>query len=152
MEFDFPNPGWLAIDERPGHFAVQGLEVARASDSELLERARQGDAAAFGGENIAYDIDRLFRGVVRLVTARTGLAQPEAERRVDDVIARARENIGRARKSAVILAFSSGAAALLGLAVAWFAAGEGGKHRDGTPPSLVWGRRRPLTRGQGKSA
>jgi hypothetical protein len=119
----------------------------------LLERARQGDAAAFGGENIiAYDIDRLFRGVVRLVTARTGLAQPEAERRVDDVIARARENIGRARKSAVILAFSSGAAALLGLAVAWFAAGEGGKHRDGTPPSLVWGRRRPLTRGQGKSA
>ena len=23
----------------------------------------------------------------------------------------------------------------------WFAAGEGGKHRDGTPPSLVWGRR-----------
>jgi hypothetical protein len=81
--------------------------------------------------------------LVRLVTARTGLAQPEAERRVDDVIARARENIARARKSAVILAFSLGAAAVLGLAVAWFAAGEGGKHRDGTPPSLLWGRRRP---------
>jgi hypothetical protein len=146
-----------------------------------------GPSASVGGENIiAYDIDRLFRGVradvnmeytraeagrilltasshrgmppedrtelVRLVTARTGLAQPEAERRVDDVTARARENIRRARKSAVILAFSTGAAALLGLAAAWFAAGEGGKHRDGTPPSLVWGRQRPLTRGQGKSA
>jgi hypothetical protein len=81
--------------------------------------------------------------LVRLVSARTGLAQPEAERRVDDVIARARDNISRARKSAVILAFSAGAAALLGLAAAWFAAGEGGKHRDGTPPSLLWGRRRP---------
>src|SRR5215204_6426711 len=63
--------------------------------------------------------------LVRLVTARTGLAQPEAERRVDDVIAPARENIARARKSAVILAFSAGAAALIGLAAAWFAAGEG---------------------------
>jgi hypothetical protein len=145
-----------------------------------------GPSASVGGENIiAYDIDRLFRGVradldmeytlaeagrillsasshrgmppedrtelVRLVTARTGLAQPEAERRVDDVNARARENVGRARKSAVIMAFSAGAAALLGLAAAWFAAGEGGKHRDGMPPSLLWGRQRPLTRGQGKS-
>jgi hypothetical protein len=81
--------------------------------------------------------------LVRIVSARTGLAQGEAERRVDDVIARARDNISRARKAAVILAFSTGAAALLGLAVAWFAAGEGGKHRDGTPPSLTWGRRRP---------
>jgi hypothetical protein len=137
-----------------------------------------GPSTSVAGENIiAYDIDRLFRGLrsdgnieytraeatrilltasshrgmppedraelVRLVTARTGLAQPEAERRVDDVTARARENIARARKSAVILAFSAGAAALIGLAAAWFAAGEGGKHRDGTPPSLVWGRRRP---------
>jgi hypothetical protein len=137
-----------------------------------------GASTSVAGENvIAYDIDRLFRGVrpevnmeytraeaarilltasshrgmlpedrtelVRLVTARTGLAQAEAERRVDDVIARARENIARARKSAVILAFSAGAAALIGLAAAWFAAGEGGKHRDGTPPSLLWGRRRP---------
>jgi hypothetical protein len=80
--------------------------------------------------------------LIRLVTVRTGLAQPEAERRVNDVIARAKENISRARKSAVILAFSTGAAALLGLVVAWFAACEGGRHRDGTPPSLLWGRRR----------
>jgi hypothetical protein len=79
--------------------------------------------------------------LIRLVAARTGLGQPEAERRVNDVIERVRENISRARKSAVILAFSAGAAALLGLAVAWFAACEGGRHRDGTPPSLLWGRR-----------
>jgi hypothetical protein len=81
--------------------------------------------------------------LIRLVSARTGLAQPEAERRVNDLIARAKENISRARKSAVILAFSTAAAALLGLVVAWFAACEGGRHRDETPPSLLWGRRRP---------
>jgi hypothetical protein len=81
--------------------------------------------------------------LIRLVTARTGLGQPEAEARVNDVIARVKENISRARKTGVILAFSIGAAALIGLAVAWFAACEGGSHRDGTPPSMVWGRRRP---------
>jgi hypothetical protein len=80
--------------------------------------------------------------LIRLVAARTGLSQPEAERRVDDVIRRAKENISRARKSAVVLAFSAGASALLGLVIAWFAACEGGRHRDGTPPSMVWGRRR----------
>src|SRR5262249_44835852 len=79
--------------------------------------------------------------LVRLVTARTGLAQAEADRRVDDVIGRARDDISRARKAAVIIAFSAGAAALLGLAAAWFAAVEGGRRRDGTPPGMLWGRR-----------
>jgi hypothetical protein len=137
-----------------------------------------GPSTSVAGENIiAFDLDRLFRGVrpdvnmestraeaarilltasshrgvntedraylVRLVTERTGLSQPEAERRVADVIARARENVTRARKSAVLLSFSTGAAALLGLAIAWFAAGEGGKHRDSPPSSLLWARRRP---------
>jgi hypothetical protein len=69
--------------------------------------------------------------LVRLVSARTGLAQPEAERRVDDIAARAKENINRARRSAVILAFMTGAAALVGAATAWFAACAGGRHRDG---------------------
>jgi hypothetical protein len=81
--------------------------------------------------------------LVRLVTARTGLAQPDAERRVEDVIARARENISRARKSAFVMVFSAGAAALIGLAAAWFAAGAGGKVWRRHASSLVWARRRP---------
>jgi hypothetical protein len=85
--------------------------------------------------------DRTY--LVRLVAAQTGLAQPDAERRVDDVAARAKENIARARKSAVILAFTAGAAALLGAAAAWFAACAGGRVRDGelSPPAL-WDWRR----------
>jgi hypothetical protein len=90
--------------------------------------------------------DRAY--LVRLTAANTGLAQPDAERRVDDVAARAKENIARARRSAVILAFTAGAAALLGAAVSWFAACAGGRVRDGeaAPHALLdWGKpiRRP---------
>jgi hypothetical protein len=38
-----------------------------------------------------------------LVAARTGLAQPDAERGVDDVVARAKENIARAGRTGVIV-------------------------------------------------
>jgi len=68
--------------------------------------------------------------LVRLTAANTGLAPAEAEMRVTNAIASARENIGRARRSSVILAFTIGAAALLGAVVAWLAAGFGGKERD----------------------
>jgi hypothetical protein len=78
-----------------------------------------------------------------LVAARTGLAQPEAERRVDDVAARAKENIARARRAGVIVAFAAGASALLGAAAAWFAACAGGQVRDRTlTPSGIWDWRR----------
>jgi hypothetical protein len=89
--------------------------------------------------------DRAY--LVRLTAAYTGLAQPEAERRVDEVAARAKEDISRARRSAVILAFTAGAAALLGAAASWFAACAGGRVRDGeaAPHALLdWGR--PLGR------
>jgi hypothetical protein len=85
--------------------------------------------------------DRAY--LVRLTAAYTGLAQPDAERRVDEAIAHAKENISRARRSAVILAFMTGAAALLGAAASWFAACAGGRVRDGEVPAhalLDWGR------------
>src|SRR5205085_12304957 len=58
--------------------------------------------------------DRAY--LIRLVSARTGAAPPDAERRVDAGIASAKENIARARRSTVILAFMAGAAALVGAA------------------------------------
>src|SRR3954463_15647157 len=75
---------------------------------------------------------------VRLVSARTGLAPPEAERRTDAAIASAKENIARARRSTVILAFMAGAAAILGAAAAWFAAVAGGEQRDERSPAGSW--------------
>ena len=79
--------------------------------------------------------------LVRLVAATTGLAAADADRRVTEVSGRAKASIDRARRSAVLLAFMAGAAALLGAAATWFAAVAGGVHRDdaGTVPSwLDW--------------
>lgn len=85
--------------------------------------------------------DRTY--LIRLVASTTGLSAPDAERRVNDVAARARTSIDRARRSTVVLAFMVGAAALLGAAAAWFAADAGARHRDGRaaiPLWLDWGR------------
>ena len=77
--------------------------------------------------------------LITLTAAETGLARPDAERRVDSIIAQARDSIRKARRAAVILAFTAAAAALLGAAVAWLASCAGGRHRDGTAPSMTWG-------------
>ena len=81
--------------------------------------------------------DRAY--LIRLTAANTGLQPQEAERRVDIAIAQARDNIRKARRSGVIVAFMAGTAALLGAAVAWFAACAGGQHRDGktVPPMML---------------
>jgi len=84
--------------------------------------------------------DRAY--LTRLTAATTGLAPPDAEKRVDTVTGQARDNIRKARRAVVIIAFMAGAAALLGAAVAWFAAAAGGEHRDGrSAPAEFWGLR-----------
>jgi hypothetical protein len=81
--------------------------------------------------------DRTY--LVRLVTTLTGLAPPDSERRVDQVIGQAKENISRARRTGVILGFMVGAAALLGAAAAWYVACATGRHRDGREtPHPLW--------------
>ena len=93
--------------------------------------------------------DRAY--LVQLVTATTGLAGTDAERRVDTVIADARKAISRTRASTIILAFSIATALLLGAAAAWAGAETGGRHRDGMPlPNWMsrsnrFGRRRRTT-------
>ena len=76
--------------------------------------------------------DRTY--LARLIAADTGTSAPDAERRVDEVAARVRQDISRARSSAVILAFMAGVAALLGAIVAWAAAISAGRYRDGREP------------------
>jgi hypothetical protein len=105
------------------------LSYARAEASRILRTASS-------HSGLQAD-DRTY--LARLVAARTGLAQADAERRVDEVVARARDNIARARRTAVVLAFMAGASALLGAVAAWFAAGVGGQHRDGRiAPHMLW--------------
>jgi hypothetical protein len=79
--------------------------------------------------------DRAY--LVRLVERTTGLSPQDAEARVNQVTASAKQNINRARNSGVIIAFMTAAAALLGAVAAWFSALCGGRLRDGVEP--VWG-------------
>jgi hypothetical protein len=73
-----------------------------------------------------------------LVARQTGIAQPEAERRVDEAIAAATLAVKRARQTAVIVGFSIAVSLLLGAAVAWYASCLGGQHRDQIAPPLRW--------------
>lgn len=82
--------------------------------------------------------DRAY--LIQLVNAVAGLAGPDAERRVDTVIAEAKTAIARSRRSTIIAAFSIASAILLGAVVSWFAASEGGRHRDGAVPDWLTNR------------
>lgn len=89
--------------------------------------------------------DRAY--LVRLVSAVAGLAPPDAERRVDDVIARTKEDISRARRTAVIVGFMIGTAALIGALAAWYAACAAGRMRDGREEMHpLWDWSRPISR------
>ena len=77
--------------------------------------------------------DRAY--LVQLVTATTGLAGADADRRVDTVIADSRTAISRTRAGTIVLAFSVATALLFGAVAAWAGAEAGGRHRGGAPLS-----------------
>jgi hypothetical protein len=110
----------------------------RPADGDLTySRAEAGRIllAATGRRGITPD-DRAYLG--RLVASRTGISQPDAERRVGDAIAGATTAVQKARRSAAILGFSTAVSLLVGAAVAWYTSCVGGRYRDGVSPSLAW--------------
>jgi len=70
--------------------------------------------------------------VAKVVAARTGLSQADAEKRVNEVVTQAKSDADAARKAAAQLAFWLTASLLLGAFCASLAATEGGGLRDGT--------------------
>jgi hypothetical protein len=108
----------------------QDLTYARSEAARILLTS--------GGHSGVSSDDRAY--LIRLTAAHTGLAPADAEKRVDTIISQANDNIRKARRSAIIIAFMAGAAALLGAAMAWYAASTGGEHRDGrSAPPAYWG-------------
>jgi hypothetical protein len=82
--------------------------------------------------------------VAKVVAARTGLSQPDAQQRVNDVVTQAKADLDATRKATAQLAFWLTASLLVGAFCASLAATEGGGLRDG-----IWGskgRRRELSR------
>jgi hypothetical protein len=74
--------------------------------------------------------------VAKLVAARTGLSQADAEKRVDDVITQVKADLDKARKAAMHLAIWLTLSLFIGAFSATLAATEGGGLRDGT-----WGKK-----------
>jgi hypothetical protein len=106
---------------RGDRHAVEGdISYARAEAARIL-------LAATGRQGISPN-DRGY--LASLIAARTGIAQPDAERRVEDAITAASIAVQKARRSAVILGFAIAASLLAGAAAAWYAASAGGRHRD----------------------
>jgi hypothetical protein len=71
------------------------------------------------------------------------LSDSEATARVDRVLGEAKQELRAARHAAILEAFMVAAALLLGAAVAWFAAAEGGRDREaGTAPVWSWSYRK----------
>src|SRR5467141_271975 len=112
-------------------------DAAIVKDSDLRAQAARIIFSGLGRTGVTPD-DRGY--LVRAGMMRTGLAQPEAEARVDKACAESKTAISRARRGVVILAFMIGASLMVGAAVAWLAAAAGGKHRDGSITHEFWHR------------
>ena len=74
--------------------------------------------------------------VSKVVAARTGMSQADADKRVNDVVTQVKADTDAARKATAQLAFWLTASLLIGAFCASLAATEGGGLRDGT-----WGNR-----------
>src|SRR3954462_8835524 len=85
---------------------------------------------SFRNGNELAPADRTY--VAKIVAARTGLPQPEAEKRVTEVTNQIKSDLDKARKNAAHLALWLTAALIIGAFSACLAAPEGGGLRDGT--------------------
>jgi hypothetical protein len=130
-----PMDGYVDTLLRPDPAAAQtsGQNSGNASDS----RGEMGRLFTMsfrnGGE--LKPADREY--VSKVVAARTGLNQADADKRVNEVVTQVKADMDAARKAAAQLAFWLTASLLIGAFCASLAATEGGGLRDGT-----W-RRRP---------
>ena len=78
--------------------------------------------------------DRAY--VAKVVSARTGLSQADAEKRVNDVVTQVKADLDAARKAAMQTAIWLTLSLFIGAFSASLAATEGGGLRDGT-----WGKK-----------
>jgi hypothetical protein len=105
---------------------VSDSDVRAQSTRVLLNGMRNGDVPA---------PDKTY--LAQLVAARTGLSQPDAEKRVDEVIAqekaadvKVRQAADAARKAAASLSIFTALSMLVGAFIACVAAAVGGRQRD----------------------
>jgi len=109
------------------------VEYPRAEASRILLKS--------GGHRGVPDEDRAY--LAELASRVADVRPDEAQARADRAIKESRDELRRAREAAVLQAFLIAAALLVGAAVAWYAASEGGLDREeGQVPVWDWSLRR----------
>lgn len=144
--------------------AASGATQAAASSSassmdgyvDALLRPENPAAAPANGDTTRTEITRLltadFRSgseftpadrtyVSKVVAARTGLSQPDADKRVNDIAVQIKADLDKARKAAMQISIWLTLSLFVGAFCAALAAMEGGGLRDGT-----WGKKRAMLR------
>jgi hypothetical protein len=125
-----PMDGYVDTLFRTEAPATQNAGSAQDSRAEMLRLF----SSSFRNGGDLKPADRDY--VSKMVAARTGLSQADADKRVNDVITQIKADTDAARKASAQLAFWLTASLLLGAFCASLAATEGGGLRDGT-----WGRK-----------
>jgi hypothetical protein len=124
------NPADLYIDKLfRSDTAPAGSPTANGADTLRAEISRLW-TASFRDTNDLSAADRQY--VARMVAARTGLSQAEADKRVSEVINESKTAADAARRAAVQLSLWLTVSLLFGAFAACLAAVEGGQLRDGT--------------------
>lgn len=124
-----PMAGYVDALLRPNDPAGQGLQ----SSDPRPEMIRL-FTADFSAGNDLNTADRTY--VAKVVAARTGLSQADAENRVNEVVTQAKSDLDAARKAAMQTAIWLTLSLFIGAFSATLAAMEGGGLRDGT-----WGKK-----------
>jgi hypothetical protein len=115
----------VAATTAPATAAPSG-GTAPANDAEVRAEGARIFTRGFA-TNMSAD-DRTY--LASLIAQRTGLSQADAEKRVDDTIAAAKQQAETARKAAVAFSFATALSLLVGAFVAAVGGGIGGRHRD----------------------
>lgn len=116
----------LLRSDNPAAVAPAETDIRRGEISRIFLRSPTGDISP---------TDRTYLNT--LVMRQSGLAEPEAVARVEAVVGdfrsavtKAQEAGEKARRYALLLAFAVASTLVLGAAAAWWAAVQGGEHRD----------------------
>jgi hypothetical protein len=121
-----PMDGYIDTLMRSDAPAAQNAGNAQESRGEMMRLFTR--SFRNGGE--LKPADREY--VAKVVAARTGLSQADADKRVNEVVTQVKTDLDAARKASAQLAFWFTASLLLGAFCASLAATEGGGLRDGT--------------------
>jgi hypothetical protein len=145
------NPADLYVDKlfraSPAAAPGQSSDNAAGANANANSGPTGGENGGMGNARSRAEIVRLWAAdfregddlsaadrsyVARVVAARTGMSQADAEKRVNEVVTEAKTAIDKARRAAAKLSFWLTAALLFGAFSASLTGAEGGALRDGT--------------------